>query len=340
MKDFLPGFVISCICILFMFFIGIEGIHAGELSDEAASYREEGFKAQEKGNIDKAVSWYQKACDLDRNYAAPHNDLGILFEAKGLSDRAEVAYKKALGIDPNYVKAHTNLALLYERKGELEKAAFHWMRRYRLGKSGDPWTMEAKHRLEKIGLLDKAKRGKIKKGKSKGPEGKIKKRRSRQKDPKGWQRLGSELEREGQRTNKGTTKQTSIREGDSDSELRSSISLAEKRLREEKSKKRNKGKLPGEESKLSSKGKSATYLEARNYYKRGEYSRALDVIRSSKKKSPKQDYTLLELERNIKNKIKEERIEDHYNEGLMRYRQKNFAGARKEFEAILNILPE
>jgi len=38
--------------------------------------------------------------------------------------------------------------------------------------------------------------------------------------------------------------------------------------------------------------------------------------------------------------MKEERIEDYYKEGMIHYRQKDFAGARKEFEAILSILPE
>ncbi|MFC1623781.1 hypothetical protein ACFL28_00470 [Candidatus Omnitrophota bacterium] len=81
------------------------------------------------------------------------------------------------------------------------------------------------------------------------------------------------------------------------------------------------------------------YNKARNYYRRGEYSRALDVIRTAKRKNP-EDKSLLDLEEEIKNKMKEERIEDYYNEGMIHYRKDDFSGAKKEFEAILNILPE
>ncbi|MBU1147207.1 MAG: tetratricopeptide repeat protein, partial [Candidatus Omnitrophica bacterium] len=129
-------------------------IYAVTLQGEAASYREKGYEAQERGDIDSAISWYQKSIALDEDYAAPHNDLGILFEAKGWLDRAESEYKKALTINPDYEKSHTNLALLYERKGELEKAAYYWMKRYKLGRSNDAWTSEARQRLEKLGLLD------------------------------------------------------------------------------------------------------------------------------------------------------------------------------------------
>ena len=81
------------------------------------------------------------------------------------------------------------------------------------------------------------------------------------------------------------------------------------------------------------------YSKAQSYYQHGEYARALDEIRSGKRVSP-QDRTLLALEEKIKDKMKEERIKDLYNEGIMRYQQKDFSGAREEFESILSILPE
>lgn len=153
-KEVFRKLIYVSMIVSFSFLVYACDIYAGTLRDEAKTYREEGYHAQERGEIDEAIAWYQKTIAFDPNYAAPHNDLGILFESKGWIDRAEEEYKKAITIDPNYEQAHTNLALLYERKGELEKAAFHWMRRYKLGRPGDPWTEEAKSRLEKIGLLD------------------------------------------------------------------------------------------------------------------------------------------------------------------------------------------
>lgn len=465
-------------------------MYAVTLSEEAESYREKGYEAQERGDIDEAISWYQKAANLDPNYAAPHNDLGILFETKGWLDRAESEYQKALAIDPDYKKAYTNLALLYERKGELEKAAFYWMKRYKLGEPNDPWTYEARQRLEKLGLLEKKEKidkkifpreiekpsrerdlkespleikenqtkeetggwsrlGSPSKKKSLKPKKEdVQRKRKvlerpdnraekqyqkamdfyRKKDferaieelkkvreldlqnrfvkkvdyyieksrveiqaslrkeevsgrseekTKGWTRLGSEsrkaktqslkikkgyLEEELERSlklaeemlqeeegNKGLTKEPkakrrespSIEKEDLEKVMQESLKSAEERLRDEKSKEKNpKGQLDTRKIKpTTNAGARAYYGKAKNYYEQGEYSRALDTIRSAKKDYP-EDPSLLELEQSITNKMKEERIEDHYNEGVMRYRQEDFSGAKKEFEAILDILPE
>jgi len=170
--------VIRIILVLFISIclVDIKYIYArAVLSDEAVSYREKGYEAQQSGDIDTAISWYQKAVGLDPKYAAPHNDLGILFETKGWLDRAESEYKKALVIDPDYEKAHTNIALLYERKGEKEKAAFHWMKRYKLGRSGDLWTDEALLRLKKLDLLGDATEDQLKQDKKRQKEQDLKK---------------------------------------------------------------------------------------------------------------------------------------------------------------------
>lgn len=355
-KLFFTSFIIFFIVLAPIFSLNSQYIYAGTLSEEAASYREKGYKAQELGDIDIAISWYQKAINLDANYAAPHNDLGILFEAKGWLDRAEKEYQKAIAIDPNYEKSHTNLALLYERKGELEKAAFHWMRRYRLGKPNDPWTYEARRRLEKLGLLDETEKRKAKtspKKFSRKIEKPVKKdsvKKQRDKKVSEWTRIGRRSEKKkeiavAKKTAKRAIRPLETRERDLDRELQESLRLAEERLRKETAEKRGHGRAKKRSARKMRKGKTndvrarSYYTKARNYYEKGEYSRALDTIRTAKKDYP-EDPSLFKLERTIKNKMKEERIEDHYNEGIMRYHQQDFSGARKEFEAILNILPE
>lgn len=337
--------------------IGIGNIYAATLRDEAESYRVNGYEAQEKGDIDSALSWYQKSASLDIDYAAPHNDLGILFEAKGWLDRAAVEYQKALAIDPNYEEAHTNSALLYERKGELEKAAFHWMRRYKLGSPKDPWTIEAKERLEKLGLLGQAEEEKtaiqepepiakpaIDKGKEQEPvkgwtriprSEKKTKESSEPKQKKTQPQL--ETKQRGSLLNKTSKKPAkhsgAASEAALDKELQASLKLAEDRLKKERT-----GKdLSGQ--KTSNPGARTYYSKAHDYFNKGEYSRALDTIRNAKTYYP-QDTDLLKMEESVKHKMKEEKIEDHYNAGIMHYRQNNYAGAKKEFEAILSILPE
>jgi len=344
-------------------------IYAGSFSEEAVSYREEGFKAQDIGDIDTAISYYQKAAELDLNYATPHNDLGILYEAKGLLDRAESEYQKALTIDRSYAKAHTNLALLYERKGELEKAAFHWMKRYRLGEPGDTWKEEARQRLEKLGLLgSRSKSAKIKPARereSSYTKSRAKKNIQKEKkditvkkpESKGWTRLGSKPKAE--RKTKRTERVETARKSALQTEIQKSLRLAEERLKRERDKKRGganiesikkdasekipeaKTSRPKKEIQIpkSSPKAKAYYSKANSYYKKGEYSHALDTIRIAKRTYP-DDLALLELEEIVKDKMKEERIEDHYNKGILLYHQNDHAGAREEFETILDMVPE
>jgi len=346
---------ILLILIAVIFLTDIEYISAGTLDQEAEAYRAEGYKAQELGDIDKAISWYQKAASLDPQYAAPHNDMGILFEAKGWLDRAETEYKNALSIDPDYANAHSNLAILYERKGELEKAAFHWMRRYKLGKPRDPWTQEARQRLEKLGLLEKndAATGNpvvkktlpvkpspaVEKPEPQKPVKKDIKKPSAKKS--GWTLLGSGYKTAKKEKPVPLEKKSNKKpvQSDIDKELQESLRLAEERLRQDRALNQEPEKTPDVVKTGSDAGARNHVAKAKNYIEKGEYSRALDTIRIAKKEYPG-NRDILYMEDSVKNKMKEERIKDHYNEGLMRYRENNFSGARKEFEAILNILPE
>jgi len=334
-------------------------IYAGDaigISSEGENYRTKGYEAQQRGDIDTAIEWYQKAASVKPDYASPHNDLGILFETKGWLDRAEAEYEKALALDPDYKEVHTNMALLYERKGELEKAAFHWMRRYKLGNPNDPWNQEARERLEKLGLLEKTEKAvkavspanveqkttaveepqkkeapvKVKKEKvvkrpAEGPTKKKPEPKPKAKKGHGWAMIGPEKKKEPAKASESSK--------NIDKELQESLRLAEERLRREKGGKKKIDAAVNSEA-------NAAYSKAKDYYNKGEYAKALDVIRLVKQDSGQSSKPLLELEDEIKFKMKEERIEDYYKEGMIHYHQKDFAGARKEFEAMLNILPE
>ncbi|MBI4597363.1 MAG: tetratricopeptide repeat protein [Candidatus Omnitrophica bacterium] len=128
-------------------------IRASTLRDEAVGYRAQGYEAQQRGDLESALSFYQKAATLDPSYATPLNDAGVLLEEKGRFDEAESAYQQALMIHPNYPDAHANLAMLYERWAQKEKAIYHWMKRYQLGEPHDPWTARAEERLVALGVF-------------------------------------------------------------------------------------------------------------------------------------------------------------------------------------------
>ncbi|MBU1727083.1 MAG: tetratricopeptide repeat protein [Candidatus Omnitrophica bacterium] len=121
-----------------------------ELQKMARDYRAQGYEAQKLGNLDLAMSYYQKAIEYDSAYAPAYNDLGVIYESKGFDDRAEQSYLQALRIDPDFMSAYSNLAMFYENKRDLDKAAACWKRRVELGDPEDPWTIKARKRLEDI----------------------------------------------------------------------------------------------------------------------------------------------------------------------------------------------
>lgn len=123
-----------------------------ELQSQARIYRSQGLELQRAGDLETAMSFYQKAIELDPAYAVAYNDLGVVYEARGLVERAEESYLKSIKVDPNYLSVYSNLALLYENKRQLDKASLYWSKRAELGSPDDPWTQKAKQRLRDINL--------------------------------------------------------------------------------------------------------------------------------------------------------------------------------------------
>ena len=123
------------------------------LQEQARYYRLQGLNFQKIGDLDTAMSLYQKAVQLDHSYAAAYIDLGIIYEAKGEIDKAEEIYLKVLSLDPYHLSAYTNLALLYESKRDFQQAAHYWRKRIELGLAGDEWTEKARKRLRDIELV-------------------------------------------------------------------------------------------------------------------------------------------------------------------------------------------
>lgn len=123
------------------------------LQQQARDYRARGYGLQRVGNLDAAMSLYQKAIELDPLYAVAYNDLGVVYESKGFLDRAEDSYLKASKIDPNLLSAYSNLALIYENKRDLNKAAYYWEKRAIMGFADDPWTEKARQRFSDINLV-------------------------------------------------------------------------------------------------------------------------------------------------------------------------------------------
>ena len=141
-------------CAILLFVIPTAPAAGHALRDEAETYRAQGYEAQQRGDRQEAMAFYQKAVALDPSYPVPHNDVGTVLEDEGRLEEAERAYEQALSITPHCLEAHANLALLYERMGQQpEKALYHWLKRYELGAPEEAGTQRAKERLLAAGIF-------------------------------------------------------------------------------------------------------------------------------------------------------------------------------------------
>jgi tetratricopeptide (TPR) repeat protein len=128
------------------------------MKGEAIAYREKGYKLQAMGDFAQALSYYQKAIQIDPLYVEVLNDLGVVYENLADDECALNMYQEALRLNPRYRPAHTNLAFFYERKGNIDKATEHWARRYELGEEGEYWREVALQHLLRLGTYPEAKK--------------------------------------------------------------------------------------------------------------------------------------------------------------------------------------
>jgi Flp pilus assembly protein TadD len=146
------------LAILFIF-LPLSFSQAEDLAaQQARDYREKGYRLQSRGDVDGALSFYQKAVTLDPDYLQVYNDLGVVYEMDGRLNDAERSYQAALKINPDFMPAHANLALLYEKKNDIRKATYHWKKRYLKGKKGDYWQEVARQHLLKLGTYPQVKK--------------------------------------------------------------------------------------------------------------------------------------------------------------------------------------
>ena len=77
-------------------------------------YNDIGAYLIEKGELDEAMTWFQKALQARRyeSPAFPHLNLGRVYERKGQWTEAIDSYKKALALNPNYALAKKALGRL------------------------------------------------------------------------------------------------------------------------------------------------------------------------------------------------------------------------------------
>lgn len=92
---------------------------------------------------------YRSAIQIDPRYALAYFDLGNVLDETGRVAEAINTYKTAIQLAPTYADAHYNIALAYEKIREPRKALQHWRTYVKLDTTG-PWTVHAKHQIQRI----------------------------------------------------------------------------------------------------------------------------------------------------------------------------------------------
>jgi predicted TPR repeat methyltransferase len=78
-------------------------------------YNIRGTRYANLGQLDTAISYYEKALSIKSDYAEAHYNLGFTLQRLGQLDAAVRSYKKVVAIKPEYAKSHNNkiLSVIY-----------------------------------------------------------------------------------------------------------------------------------------------------------------------------------------------------------------------------------
>ena len=105
----------------------------------ATDWFPKGYYAKE---YEKAISFYEKAIELDPDYTMAYYNLGIAYRKQGNTTKAIESYKKAIELKPDYTKAYYNLGIAYH-DDDFDQALFYYKKAARLGDKGiQDWLKE------------------------------------------------------------------------------------------------------------------------------------------------------------------------------------------------------
>jgi len=95
---------------------------------------------------DVAISYLQKAIEINPFSALTYYELGLAYQKKEDWERAEISFKQAINIYKNYVAAHFELANTLVKLGKKNQAKKEYQKTLKL----NPYNQEAKEKLEKL----------------------------------------------------------------------------------------------------------------------------------------------------------------------------------------------
>src|ERR1051326_9177223 len=87
---------------------------AADARADAKKQVEFGIAVAQKGLWKEAIYRWERATQIDPEYAAAFNDLAIAYEHEGMLEKAGAAYERALKLEPNNPMVRHNFELFKE----------------------------------------------------------------------------------------------------------------------------------------------------------------------------------------------------------------------------------
>jgi tetratricopeptide (TPR) repeat protein len=91
-------------------------------SPEAIRRNNFGADLVKQGKLEDALKDFQRAVEIDPDYAAAQLNLAYTYDRLGRADEAMAAYQKAIALEPGNGYAHNNLGTIYDKKGRYAEA--------------------------------------------------------------------------------------------------------------------------------------------------------------------------------------------------------------------------
>ena len=92
----------------------LSGVAYADARTDAKEQVEFGIAVAQRGLWKEAIYRWERATQIDPNYAAAFNNLAVAYEHEGMLEKAGEAYERALKLEPNNAMVRQNFELFKE----------------------------------------------------------------------------------------------------------------------------------------------------------------------------------------------------------------------------------